>query len=112
LPITKYSNKKTLIDGVYFSSKKEAQRYLDLKLLQKNNYIRELELQPKFLIHPEFIDFSGKKHRPIYYVADFKYWDIKDKKYIIEDVKGMKTEVYKLKKKLFLAKYAFKFIEV
>ncbi len=108
----KYNNKKTVIDGVSFDSKKEAEHYSYLKLLQKANKIKELELQPRFLIHPKFTDFSGEKHRAIYYVADFKYWDIEKKRYIVEDVKGMKTEVYKIKKKLFLAKFAYQFFEI
>ena len=57
---------------------------------------------------------NGKKERAIKYIADFKYLDIVTDEWVIEDVKGTRTEVYKLKRKLFLAKYghAYVFSEV
>ena len=98
----KYSNAKVKIDGIKFDSKKEANRYLELKMLERAGVISNLILQPKFLLQESF-KRNGKTHRAIFYVADFEY--IKDGKRIVEDVKGFKTDVYKLKKKLFLAKY-------
>lgn len=108
----KYGAKKTTVDGIEFSSRKEANRYSELKLLQKAKKIRGLELQPKFQLLASFTDFYGTKHREIAYVADFKYWDIENNVSVVEDVKGMQTPVYKLKKKMFLQKYAYKFVEL
>lgn len=101
---SKYRAKKAKVDGIKFDSKREANRYCELKLLEKANEIRNLELQPRFLLQDKFVDKHGKTHRKIEYVADFMYVD-KDGKKIVEDVKGMMTDVYKLKKKLFLNLY-------
>lgn len=101
----KYKNKKTIIDGTTFDSKKEAQRYVQLKLLERAGLIKELELQKKFELQPSYINNEGKKIRKITYVADFFYYDIKKQKYIIEDTKGFRTEVYKIKKKIFEFQY-------
>lgn len=100
----KYNAKKRTIDGHNFPSKREAERYCELKLLLKAGEIRNLVLQPRFLLQEEFIDKNGVKHRKIEYVADFLYID-KDDKAIVEDVKGVLTEVYKIKKKMFLKIY-------
>lgn len=101
---SKYNAKKANVDGHKFDSKKEAERYRELKLLEKAKEIRNLELQPRFLLQDKFKDKTGTTHRKIEYVADFMYVDKDDKK-IVEDVKGVMTDVYKLKKKLFLNLY-------
>lgn len=101
----KYKNIKVKVNGIQFDSKKEASRYVELKLLQKAGVIKDLTLQPKFLLQEGFRDSIGENHRQIKYIADFKYFDIEKNCTVIEDVKGMKTDVYKLKKKLFLYKY-------
>lgn len=101
---SKYNAKKTVIDGIKFDSKREAERYCELKLLEKAKEIRNLELQPRFLLQDKFKDKMGTTHRKIEYVADFMYVDKDDKK-IVEDVKGVMTDVYKLKKKMFLNLY-------
>ena len=100
----KYHNKKIVIDNIKFDSKKEGNRYRQLRLLEKAGLIRDLELQPAFLLQPSFKK-NGKTNRKIEYIADFKYYDLESKKWIIEDTKGFKTDVYKLKKKLFEYKY-------
>lgn len=100
----KYNAKKIKIDGHTFDSTREAERYRKLKLLEKAKEIRNLELQPRFLLQDKFKDKTGTTHRKIEYVADFMYVDKDDKK-IVEDVKGVMTDVYKLKKKLFLNLY-------
>lgn len=100
----KYNAKKTVVDGIEFDSIREADRYCELKLLEKAKEIRNLELQPRFLLQDKFKDKMGTTHRKIEYVADFMYVDKDDKK-IVEDVKGVMTDVYKLKKKLFLNLY-------
>lgn len=101
---SKYRSKKVKIDGMVFDSKKEANRYLELKLLVKAKEIRDLELQPRFVLQESF-KRKGKTHRAITYIADFKYIDCKTGKTVVEDTKGYRTEVYNIKKKLFLNKY-------
>lgn len=100
----KYNAKKTVIDGITFDSKKEASRYQELKLMEKAGAIMNLELQPRFLLQDKYI-YQGKTVRKIEYIADFRYKDTKTGKTIVEDVKGVKTDIYKLKKKLFLCRY-------
>jgi hypothetical protein len=87
----KYGAKKTVIDGITFASAKEARRYSELSWLAKAGSISGLELQPRF---PVVI--NGVK--VCTYIADFAYFDGKSR--VIEDVKGFKTPIYKLKKKL------------
>jgi hypothetical protein len=99
----KYRAKAMTIDGIRFDSKKEAKRYIELKMLEKAGKIKELKLQPVFLLQEGF-HRNGKAIRQITYRADFEYIDEKGQK-VVEDVKGFKTDVYKLKKKLFLKKY-------
>lgn len=105
----KYLSKKTTIDGITFDSKKEAGRYVELRKLQEQHIISNLELQPVFLLQEGFKK-DKKKYRPITYIADFKY--IENGKVIVEDVKGFKTPEYKIKKKLFLYKYDVDFREI
>ena len=100
----KYKNKKTIVDGIPFDSKKEAGRYQELKLMTRGGLIKNLELQPEFEILPAYRR-NGKKVQNIKYIADFKYTDIQRGIEVVEDVKGFKTNVYKLKKKMFLYKY-------
>lgn len=100
--MNKYRNRKTELDGIIFDSVKEANRYAELKLLQKAGVISELELQKKFELQPGFY-FQGRRQRPIYYVCDFFYRQ--GDNYIIEDVKSPITknnQVYKLKKKMMM----------
>ena len=93
----KYGNRKTEIDGIVFDSKKEASRFLDLKLLESGGAIQNLRRQVKYELIPSQ-RISGKTERGVSYIADFVY-DLEGKT-IVEDVKGMKTDVYKLKRKL------------
>ncbi len=100
---SKYNAKKTEVDGFVFDSRAEARRYSELMILEKAGEISELQLQPVF---PIFI--KGKLI--CHYMADFGY---KEKgKWIVEDVKGVKTPVYRLKKKMVEAAYDIKITEV
>lgn len=108
--MTKYKSVKTEINGINFASKKEASRYMELVTLEKHGDIYGLEFQVPFELQPKF-KINGKTVRAIKYVADFVYFD-KKKKIHVEDVKGMRTEVYKLKKKLFEYKYKIEIEEV
>lgn len=100
--MSKYGNKKVLIDGIKFDSMAEGRRYKELKLLQRAGIIKELELQPKFLLQESFKK-NGKTYRKVEYIADFQY--IENGKVVVEDVKGKETEVFKIKHKLFEYKY-------
>jgi len=103
--MNKYKNKKTVVDGITFDSKKEARRYGELKLLEKAGEIRGLKLQPKLPI-----EVNGQK--VCTYIGDFEYIDTsKDQVVIIEDVKGRKTPMYNLKKKLVKAVYGIEIFE-
>ena len=102
---SKYHNKKVIYKGIKFDSKKERARFITLKQLEKMGIIESLELQKKFLLQEGYTNAKGKKIRPIYYIADFYYYDYIDNKWVVEDVKGVRTDVYKLKKKLFEYKY-------
>lgn len=95
----KYNNKKTVIDGITFDSKKEAARWCELKKMEEAGEISCLCRQVPFVLINGEKGPDGKKLRPMKYVADFVYYD-KDENQIVEDSKGMKTAVYKLKKRL------------
>ncbi|HUV84355.1 MAG TPA: DUF1064 domain-containing protein [Methanosarcinales archaeon] len=99
----KYGNKICIVDGIRFQSIKESNRYLELKLLEKAGVIKELTLQKSYILLDK-CKIKGQANRAITYKADFEYVDIKEG-LITEDCKGMRTEVYKIKKKLFEAKY-------
>lgn len=101
----KYGNKKVVVDDIKFDSMKEARRYRELKLLERAGKIKDLELQPKFELIPT-IRTESETLRKVSYIADFKYIDLESGKVVVEDVKGFKTDVYLLKKRLFLQKYA------
>lgn len=100
----KYNARKTTVDGIVFDSGDEALRYNQLKLLQAAGEIAGLELQPEFELQPAFTDAAGKRQRAITYRADFAYTE-PDGTRVVEDVKGVETAVFKLKKKLFLFRY-------
>lgn len=97
---SKYGNVKFSMDGFTFDSKAEARRYAELKILLREGVISNLELQKEFELQPAFRDSNGKMIRPIYYRADFVYTDNETGKTVVEDVKGYRTEGYKLKKKM------------
>jgi len=103
--MTKYRAIRTMVDGIYFDSKREANRYSELKIMEKAGIINSLKLQPEFKCV-----VNGKK--VCTYKADFEYLMVDDigpqgqiGYYIVEDVKGFKTPVYRLKKKLVEACY-------
>lgn len=98
----KYGSKKASLDGVVFDSKKEAEYYEYLKIRQAAGEISDLTLQPKFVLQKGF-ELNGKKYRPITYTADFSYYE--GGVHYVVDTKGYRTDVYRLKKKLFLKKY-------
>ena len=106
---SKYKNQKTKLGGFTFDSKKEAERWVKLSLLQRAGEIHNLEKQVKYELQPKFT-INGKVVRAITYTADFVY--TVEGKTVVEDVKGMRTDVYKLKKKLFEYRYGIEIKEV
>ncbi len=109
----KYGATRTTVDGVNFHSKAEARRYAQLRLLERAGEIRDLELQPSFeLMVPEAIT---AKHRKVgTYCADFRYERFVDGRWrrIVEDVKGVRTSTYLLKKRMVEAQYGIEIVEV
>lgn len=101
---SKYHAKKTTVDGITFDSKREADRYLVLKGMEEDGLISDLRRQVRYELVPAF-DVDGRHYRPVYYVADFVYVDKETGKTVVEDVKGMRTDVYRLKSKLFARRY-------
>jgi len=101
----KYGNKKTEFNGIKFASMAEAKRYYILTIRQSIGEIGGLELQPRYPIV-----VSGVK--VCTYVADFRYVDAKTGETVVEDVKGMKTPVYSLKRKLMKAVHGIDIVEI
>lgn len=97
---SKYNNSKVTYQGLTFDSKKEFEYYLILKDKEKRGLVFNIKRQVPLEIQPAFTDKSGVKHRAITYKADFVYTDRVSGKVKYIDVKGFRTEVYKLKKKL------------
>ena len=110
---SKYNARKTEIDGIKFDSAKEAARYAELKLLRDAGKIKDLQLQVPFVLQEGFKSIrSGRKIRAIKYIADFVYINVESNVKMVEDVKGMKTDVYNIKKKMFLKLYEQEYIFV
>ena len=110
----KYGNKKVTIDGITFDSKKEGNRYLDLKFLERTGVIKKLELQPSFKISPGGVvdPVTGRKMAPRKFTADFKYFDTVLNSTVVEDVKSPATAretAYRLRRQLFLEQYGHKY---
>ena len=128
LKVNKYGNKKIVIDGEVFDSKREAKRYQELKLLEKCGAISDLKRQVTFELLPTQKEKSTrvftkgrKKGQPIEgkviekavtYKADFVYTYTTTGKEVVEDVKGMRTKDYILKRKMMLYFHGIKIQEV
>lgn len=98
-------SKKTVIDGIVFDSKTEAEYYEYLKTLEKNKKIYRLRCHPTFILQEAF-EQDGKKYKAIKYIADFAYWNDEEQTSVVVDVKGYAMEDAKLKRKLFAYKYS------
>lgn len=112
----KYHNQKIIMDGETFDSKKEYHRYLELQLLEKSGVIRDLHRQVTFDLIPEAREpdrygprggfYRGKViEHGVSYIADFTYYTVLpsgEEKFVVEDCKGMRTDDYKIKRKLML----------
>ena len=95
----KYGARKTTVDGITFDSAKEAKRYSELVMLQFAGDISELELQPEFILEGKGGDpLQYESKRQIKYRADFRYFDMRTKIWVIEDSKGVQTKDFKIKR--------------
>jgi len=99
----KYGAVKTTVDNIRFDSKRESERYSELKLLFKAGHIHNLEIQPRF-------DFKIDDKHMFTYRGDFAYFE--DDRKIVEDVKGVRTALYKLKKKIIEKQFNIKIVEI
>ena len=122
----KYKAQKTKRGKLTFDSKKEAERYDALMLLQKAGEIRGLKLQVRYCLQEAYTTFEGEKVKSIDYIADFVYErrtapDSYGQRYwlpVVEDVKGNKDpssaayRVFSMKAKLFRSRYGFGIMEV
>ena len=107
----KYKNKKVIYDGIKFDSNREMAYYIKLKMLEEKGIIKDLELQKSFELQPSF-KLNGKTYKKITYRADFSYVSVQDNKIHIVDTKGFRTQVYKLKRKMFAYKYGIEIEEI
>lgn len=103
---SKYGAVRTEVDGIVFASKAEAARYCELKLLHQSGAIGPVQCQPRFRLHAPGGAFIGE-YRP-----DFGYLDLKRGREVYEDVKGVRTQLYKWKKKHVEAEYRIEIVEV
>ena len=101
--MSKYNNKRVMLDGEWFDSMREAARWSELRLMERVGEIRELRRQVPFELIPQQT-IKGHKVRPIRYIADFVYID-KNGSQVVEDVKGMLTQVYRLKRRMLIWLY-------
>lgn len=108
---SKYHARKTTVDGITFDSRKEANRWTELRLMEKAGMIKDLERQKPFELIPSQKDpDTGKTiERACYYLADFVYTE--NGNIVVEDCKGVKTDVYILKRKIMLYRYGIRIRE-
>lgn len=96
-PAKKYRNKITYLDGVKFDSRVEARRFADLQLLEKAGKIRDLQRQVRYPLH-------GKNGGLIAtYTVDYTYYE--GARFVAEDLKGVVTQQFRLRQKLFEDNY-------
>lgn len=109
--MTKYHARKTALDGMEFDSRREAQRYAELKLLQRAGEITDLRTQVRYTLIPAQKKPSGGTERACTYTADFVYRD-KAGREIVEDAKGMRTQQYIIRRKLMLWVHGIEVVEI
>lgn len=120
---SKYHARKTVVDGITFDSQKEARRYIDLKDMQREGKISDLQRQVRFELIPQYRepDIIGKRggvkkgkviESACYYIADFVYVDEATGEKVVEDAKGFRTPEYRIKRKLMYDRYSIRVHEV
>lgn len=103
--MSKYNNKPVTDDGYTFDSMAEHSRYCELKVLRDADVISKLEVHPRFKL-------AVNNAVICFYEADFQYFDHDEQCMIVEDVKGVRTSVYLLKKKLMKAIHNISIVEI
>lgn len=99
----KYNNKKTEYNGELYSSKREAEKAMELDIMKKSGEVKSWTPHPKYLLIKRFIK-NGKIYRPTHYIADF-YVEYYDGRIEVIDIKGFRTEGFNIKCKLFNSLY-------
>ena len=124
---SKYGARKSVVDGITFDSRKEANRWRELRLLERTGAIQDLRRQVKFILIPAQHEFTNEVYkkgpnkgrrkkgklleRECAYIADFVYKD-ESGNIIVEDTKGIRTTEYIIKRKLMLFVHGIKITEV
>ena len=122
----KYNNRKIIVDGIKFDSKKEAVRYKEVKMLEKAGIIHDVQRQVKYVLIPAQYEPTSSVYvkgnnkgkpkkgklieRECAYYADFVYTE--NSKTVVEDTKGVKTPEYIIKRKLMLYVHNIKIKEM
>ena len=107
---SKFNAQRTIMDGEKFDSRKEADRWRELRTMEIVGVIKNLRRQVKYELIPAQVKPSGGKERPVNYFADFVYEQ--NGRTVVEDVKGMRTPEYKMKRKFLLWKFGIEIHEV
>ena len=107
--MSKYHSTPTEVNGIRFDSKREANRWAELRLMERAGTIQKLKRQVKYLLIPSQYRDGKCIEREAAYIADFVY--IKDGHLVVEDCKGFRTPEYKLKRKLMLERYDIRLVE-
>ena len=111
----KYNAKPVEFDGIRFDSTAEYNRYRELVLLERNGDIWGLTVHPRFELRPA-ATYNGVRWRAVTYVGDFEYYEDAGNEppvHVVEDVKGVETAVFRLKRRLFADAYPdIKFVVV
>ena len=116
----KYHNRKCTVTlpqngkSITFDSEKEARRFGELRMRLQFNDIRDLRLQVNFTLQEGFTTAAGERVRPIVYRADFTYQELTPSGWrtVVEDVKGVRTKEYSMKRKMMLEKFGVDIREV
>lgn len=108
---SKYHSRKTKVAGITFDSSREAKRWKELQLLEAAGEISDLTRQQKFILIPSQRVEGKLVERECSYYADFTYRD-KEGTFVVEDAKGFRTDVYKIKRKLMLQRFGIQIKEV
>lgn len=93
----------TTVDGIRFDSKRESERYLELLLLERAGAIRRIKVHKRYKLIIRDVPILTETGRVMQYECDFEYLDLETGETIIEDVKGHKTDTYKVKKAIMQA---------
>ena len=107
--MSKYHSTPTEVNGIRFDSKREANRWFELRMLERAGKIEKLKRQVKYLLIPSQYRDGKCIEREASYIADFVY--VKDGHLVVEDCKGFRTPEYKIKRKLMLQLYDIRLVE-